>query len=323
MRPSTSHGRAYKEVTVQQLRSFCETARLGSFTAAATALDLAHPTVWKQVHALEREFGVRLVEPYGRGCQLTEAGRVLAELAAPAVATILGLKRHFQEALAQVEPHLVVAATPRILVEDLSECVVEFERSWPRVCVTFRELRDDEVALQVESGDADLGLAPYRGPRADGAWLEFEHCYELDIVLITPKDHPLARRRHIRPRDLCAYPLVNSPSAQFHDAPATAILERLGVYQAQPRRIEAYFAATIRRYVELGFGVGLIPMSPGRKPDPNFHERSMSRYLGRCGYYLVWRKGELRSPAACAFADTVKAVMNRPPASARSGAAGP
>jgi DNA-binding transcriptional LysR family regulator len=309
---SPLHGRAYKEVTLQQMRSFCETARLGSFTAAAAALGLAHPTVWKQVHALEREFGVQLVEPYGRGCRLTESGRLLAELAGPAVASISGLKRTFQEALGRVETHLVVAATPRILAEDLAACVVEFERRWPRVRLAFKEVRDDEVALQVESGEADLGLAPFRGPHADGAWLVFEPCYELDIVLITPKNHPLARRRHVRPEDLCAYPLVNSSKAQFHDAPATAVLERLGVFRAQPQRIEAYFAATIRRYVELGFGIGLLPRSPGRPPDPRFHERSMSRYLGRCVLYLVWRKGEFQSQAARAFAETVKALMNRP-----------
>src|SRR6516164_5743613 len=101
MTPSPRNSRAYKEITLQQLRSFCETARLGGFTAAAAALDLSHPTVWKQVHALEREFGVQLVEPYGRGCRLTEAGRLLAELSRPAVATITDLKRHFQEALGQ------------------------------------------------------------------------------------------------------------------------------------------------------------------------------------------------------------------------------
>jgi hypothetical protein len=51
---------AYTEITLQQLRSFCETARLGSFTAAAASLGLAHPTVWQQVHAVEREFGEQL-----------------------------------------------------------------------------------------------------------------------------------------------------------------------------------------------------------------------------------------------------------------------
>jgi DNA-binding transcriptional LysR family regulator len=319
MSSSPRKSRAYKELTLQQLRSFCETARLGSFTAAASALSLAHPTVWKQVHALEREFGTSLVEPYGRGCRLTEAGRLLAELAHPAVASITGLKRHFQEALGQIETRLAVAATPRVLVEDLADCVVEYERRWPRVRLTFKELRDDEVAASVESGNADLGLAPYSGSFSNSAWLVFEPCYELDIILITPTDHPLAQRRHIRPDDLCAYPLVNSPDAQFHEASTIAVLERLGVFRAQPRRIEAYFAATIRRYVELGFGIGLIPRSLARPPDPRFHERSMSRYLGRCTIYLVWRKGESPSHAARVFGEMVKTVMNRlpPPNNAR------
>jgi DNA-binding transcriptional LysR family regulator len=312
MPSSPQKSRAYKEITLQQLRSFCETARLGSFSAAAAALDLSHPTVWKQVHALEREFEVQLVESHGRGCRLTEAGRLLAELARSAVDEIRGLKRNFQESLGLAETQLIVAATPRILVEDLSACIVEFERRWPRVRLTFKEMRDDEVALQVESGEADLGLAPYRGPHADGAWLVFEPCYELDIVLVTPKDHPLARRRHVRLEDLSAYPLVNSLNAQFHDTTAKALLKRLAANGAQPQRIEAYFAGTIRRYVELGFGIGLLPSSPTRQPNPRLHERSMSRYLGRCAFYLVWRKGEFQSPAARAFAETVKTTMNPP-----------
>ncbi len=52
---------SYKEGRLQQLRSFCETARLGSLAAAAQALGLAEPTVWEQVHALERQFAAKPV----------------------------------------------------------------------------------------------------------------------------------------------------------------------------------------------------------------------------------------------------------------------
>src|SRR5436190_3192251 len=94
---------AYKDVTLGQLRSFCETARRGSFTAAAAALRLAHPTVWKQVHALEATFGRALIEPHARGCRLTEAGEVLLRLAAPNVFDLDSLRRRFDEELQQVD----------------------------------------------------------------------------------------------------------------------------------------------------------------------------------------------------------------------------
>ena len=46
-------------------------------------------------------------------------------------------------------------------------------------------------------------------------------CYELDVTLVTPRDHPLARRRRVRVRDLKSYPLVNAP-ASFADPPGAA-----------------------------------------------------------------------------------------------------
>ena len=58
---SSSKSRRYKDTTFQQLRSFYETARLGSLSAAADQLDLSHPTVWAQVHALERDLGEALI----------------------------------------------------------------------------------------------------------------------------------------------------------------------------------------------------------------------------------------------------------------------
>src|SRR5262245_17324362 len=142
--------RAYKDTTAQQLRSFHETARLGSFSAAADALGLANPTVWQQVRALERELGTCLLEPQGRGCRLTDDGALLAELVGPLVSGIASLKRRFLEARGHQTTRLVVATTPRILAEDLPECVVEFRRRYPQVSLTLKEMWDEEVHDSVE-----------------------------------------------------------------------------------------------------------------------------------------------------------------------------
>src|SRR5437763_13160350 len=114
---STRH--SYKEIQLQQLRSFCQTARLGSMKAAAESLGLAQPTVWEQVHALERALSATLVERHARGCRLTEAGRRVAELAAPLVQGMASFKQAVQEVLGKVQGRLTIATTQRILVEDL------------------------------------------------------------------------------------------------------------------------------------------------------------------------------------------------------------
>ncbi|MBX9581401.1 MAG: LysR family transcriptional regulator [Gemmataceae bacterium] len=304
-------GRAYKETTLQQLRSFFETARLGSFTAAAAGLGTAHTTVWQQVHALERRLGAKLVEPFGRGCRLTDAGRVLADLAAPVVTGFAALERRFREAVGRAERRLVVATTPRTLTEDLLPCVAAFEGRTPGARLTFREFEDEAVVAQVADGAADVGFAPKSGSEVPGRdWVVWEPCYRLDTVLLTPPDHPLARRRHVRPPDLGGYPLVHSPTT-LTDPLVRARIEQWPIDWAEPRRVEATFAASIRRCVAAGFGIGLISRSPLPPAPSALHERPMTRYFGGEVIHAVWRKGAPRSDAAAGFVETVKGRLGR------------
>lgn len=299
------HRHAYKEIQLQQLRSFCETARLGSLTAAARSLGLSQPTVWEQVHALERELGVSLIERHARGCRLTDEGHRVVALAAPLVQGVRAFKRSVSEALQQQTSRLSIATTQRILVEDLPPAILKFEKAHEQVQLRLLELRVEQVPQAVESGQADIGFTTEEATDRRNPWLAFERGYQLDLFLVTRTDHPLARRRKVQPQDLLDYPLLNSPQG-IPDPTLAVTLQKLGVFDVQPRRVEAFYTAVIRKYVELGFGIGLIVGLPGHAPPPRLHERSMSRYFGHVNVNLVWRKGDPRTGAAGAFAQTVR-----------------
>ncbi|MBL8795720.1 MAG: LysR family transcriptional regulator [Planctomycetia bacterium] len=300
--------RAYKEVRLQQLRSFCETARLGSLAAAAGALGVSQPTVWEQVHALEKEFDALLIEPHGRGCRITDMGKLLAELADPLVAGIDSLKKALQARRTEVEARLTVAAPQRILVEDLPDVINVFMRQYPRVRLCLLERQTGQVATAVDSGEVDLGISSDREPGAASPRLTLEPAYPLDALLIMPRDHPLARRRQINPEHLKGYPLVNAPEG-FSRPEVAERLRKLGVFEVQPRHVEAVTSAVIRQYVALGLGVGLVLGRPARIPDPGIVERSMSQHFGQAGISLIWRKGALPSPPARAFADSIQQIL--------------
>lgn len=303
--PSAPHPPEYKQITFPQLRSFCESVRLGSFSAAAASLGISHPTVLGQVHALERHLGTPLVETHARGCRPTAEGARLAAMAAPLVSGVASLERSFLETRAEEEIRLVVGATSRTLVDDLPDCVVAFTRRWPNVNLTLVEMKVEEVPKAVETGQVDLGLAHTNTAEPGSTWIAFEPAYELDVMLVTPRDHPLARRRRVTGPDLCGFPLVNAPPGLL-DPRIGITLEMLGAFRTGPRRVEASFAAAIRRYVELGFGIGLIARLSSQAPAPRLHERSMSHEFGRLKMHLVWKKGVLHSGAARAFAELVK-----------------
>ncbi|WP_425619399.1 LysR family transcriptional regulator [Anatilimnocola sp. NA78] len=281
----------YKELTLQQLRSFCETARLGSLAAAAKEMGLTHPTVREQVLALQRDFGVKLIEPHRRGCRLTAEGQLLAEIATPIITATNGLKERFDLAHTNAEIRLTVAGPPRVIQEDLPDAILALLKTAPQLRVAFLELHDDLVIEAVESGAADLGLTSESVPDRPPPGLTIEPAYELETLLITPKGHPLASRRKVRPADLRHYPLISSRHS-LSDQPALAAnLDRNRVFDGPPPRVEPFLASTVRTYIKLNLGIALIYGLLPRKRSPHFHERSMSEYFGRGLVRFVLRRG--------------------------------
>jgi len=62
-----------------QARAFLVTAELGSFSAAARALNMAQPTLGRQVASLEEALDIVLFERIGRKLDLTPAGRAMLD----------------------------------------------------------------------------------------------------------------------------------------------------------------------------------------------------------------------------------------------------
>lgn len=84
-KPTSAAGeerRYFKEVRFRQIRALFEISRHGSFAAAARSLGMATPPVWRQLRALEDDYGVRFVTAKGRSVRLTEDGERLTRLAA-------------------------------------------------------------------------------------------------------------------------------------------------------------------------------------------------------------------------------------------------
>src|SRR3954447_20003151 len=68
-----------RSLNLDQLRTFVEVAKRGSFTAAAKELNLSQPAVTHQVHELEQRFNVVLLERLGKRAYPTQAGEKLLE----------------------------------------------------------------------------------------------------------------------------------------------------------------------------------------------------------------------------------------------------
>lgn len=302
----------YKELTLQQMRSFEATARLGSLSGAARALGIAQPTVWKQVRALEGAFGAKLLEPHARGVRLTPAGSILEGLLRPVLADVDALRRRWEEQAAGREPELRVAATPRVVDEDLPPCIAAFQERFPRAQVILRVAGDDEVWDLVDRGACELGLSQFSERHGGNPRLAFETIYKLEMLLVVPRAHPLARRRRIEPSVLGQHPMVTPPDAIL-DPGVRALLLRHRVF-ATPARVSVYRVAGIRRYVALGFGIGIIPslLTPELRESlaqQGLVARSLSRHFGRLAVCAIRRAAAPLDPLRSGFLSLVRTTL--------------
>lgn len=300
----------YKDLSYQQLRSYCEAVRHGSMSAAAASLQVSHPTVWKQIRALEQLLGQTLIESDGRRSEITPEGRKLAEMAMPIIAEFESLQARFRQACDASPRVLTVAAPPRSYTDDLLGVIAHFRRSHPEVRLVMREVFESLGNEMLESGEVDLVIGDSKCCRRPEE-LIVERMYQIEPMVIMPVGHPLASRRRIMPRDLAKYPVLNHRES-YPDEEGKAILTKAGVFDNPERGFDLVLAASIRSCVKQGHGIGLVGrVIPTAPSDPDLVERSLKHCLPPtvcCGY----RTRRISEDATLrAFIDLVQTHLSR------------
>jgi LysR family transcriptional regulator, hca operon transcriptional activator len=184
---------------LRHLRYFIAVAEEGSLKLAAEKrLHTAQPSLSRQIRALEYEVGAQLLQRGARGVELTPAGRTFLDHArlslAQAEAAVESARRIAQPAkpvfaVGFLTGHEVdcIPPTTNILRDDLPNLEV-------RVFSGFSvDLADD-----LHCGKLDIAFVR-REPNPD---LEYRLIVREPLVAILPRDHRLAARESIDPRDL-------------------------------------------------------------------------------------------------------------------------
>ncbi|MEO1059776.1 MAG: LysR family transcriptional regulator [Actinomycetota bacterium] len=199
-------------VDLELLRSFVAVAEEGHVGRAAARLYVSQPALTKRLHRLEEQVGASLLQRAGRGIELTEAGRSLADEASSIVATAdaaVERARHVAGGTADQISIGFVAPMPHEITTDLLRAA----RDRPGPDVALRSLAWDEQLASVLAGAVDVALVrgpieglPEAGRIGDG--LRCELLFEERRVAAFAVDHPRATEDVIELADLADEPIV-------------------------------------------------------------------------------------------------------------------
>ncbi|MGX7729560.1 LysR family transcriptional regulator [Rhodococcus sp. 2H158] len=246
-------------LNVERLRALCAVAEYGSISAAAQALHVTPSGVSQQLNKFEREVGVTLLVPSGRGVQLTDAGRLLARRG-----------REVISLLAQAESEVV--SLERDVVGDLRigsfasasrvvapAAIAALQRRHAGLRIGFVVGETEELVPAVVRRELDLAIVdswvtmPFQLPEA--AVCTLVHRDSADVAL--PIDHPLADREYVDLDEIADVPWTTwTKGAVFHTWLVQTLRKR-GV-EPQVRYEVPEFAAQLE-FVAHGLAAALVP----------------------------------------------------------------
>jgi DNA-binding transcriptional LysR family regulator len=147
-----------RSLNLDQLRTFMEVVRLGSFTAAGRFLSLSQPAISQQIKELEGRLGVELIARLGKRAFATEAGKELMErgarLLAEAEEVVSATRRHQEGWLGPVR----LGTTISVCVYLLPRLLGELRKSHPQLDVSIEIDLSHVVVEKVAANELDLGL---------------------------------------------------------------------------------------------------------------------------------------------------------------------
>ncbi len=306
----------YKQNRLKQLRAFCHAARAGSVSAAAEALFLSQPSVSLQIQALERELATTLFERRGPQIKLTPEGDLLYQLAHPLVDGIDRLHETFLAHQGRIEGgELNIAAGESTILYILPAPVKQFAVTYPGVRLKLLNVTGRDGMAMLRADSADLAVGSMLEVPDDVVYRPF---VSFDPTLITPRDHPLARKRTVTLEDISPYGLILPPRHLSTWATVDFTFRRHNVpYHVT---LEAGGWEVIKKYVELGLGISIVT-DVCLSGEERCARIPLGQYFPRRSYGVVYRKNKFLSPQAKRFIEILEAAYAGQAAAAQSDAA--
>lgn len=286
----------YKQNRLKQLRAFCTAARLGSISKAADALFLSQPSISLQVRALERELGLTLFERRGPKIELTPDGRAVYEMATPLVEGVDRLPEAIDARLKNLaHGTLKIAAGESTILYILPRYVQQFAAAHPGVKLSLHNVTGRDGLALLRADEVDFAVGSMLDVDPD---IIYQPLFDFSPVLITPPEHPLARREHVTLEDIGPYGLILPPRelSTWRIVDLVFRSHRIDYHVT----LEAGGWEVIKTYVEHGLGISIVTSVclTGRE---NLATQPLQQYFPLRSYGIVQRRGRYISEAARRF----------------------
>ena len=294
-------------VNLKLLQTFLLVAQQCSFRLAAEKSFRSPSAISAQIRQLEAQLNVALFHRATRYVRLTEEGEQLLECAQRALLEVESGLRRIQESADMRRGRVAMSCSPTIAETRLARVLAAFEKDYPGIEVSVRELTSSALFDSVRRREVDFGI----GPVTDMLEFHFEPVLEDPLFALVPKRFISTTRRSISLATLTGMPLlVLNPATALRGMLESAINERgLGFHT----RYEFAQAQTLISMASAGLGAVILPkvVLPPVIDDRTYALRIVNPTMVR-ELALITVRGQALSLASKRLAQLMKQLIANP-----------
>ena len=251
---------------IETLKVFCDLVEMESFSLAAERNFVTQSAVSQQIRTLEEKFKRRLLERVRgrREVKLTAAGEVFYRESKNVLEAFDLLNENMRGLVGKIGGTVKVATVYSIGLHELPPKVREFMSKFPAAKIDLEYSRTTRVVRDVIDGVVELGIVAFPEPRKG---LTIVPMMSDRLVLICSPEHEFAKREMIKTSELKGRDFVlferDIPTRKASDK----ILKTNGV---DVRKVAEFDnIETIKRAVEVGFGLAIVPQPSVEDEEKN------------------------------------------------------
>ncbi|MET0867700.1 MAG: LysR substrate-binding domain-containing protein [Pseudorhodoplanes sp.] len=251
---------------IPDLSLFRHVVEAGSITQGAARAHLALAAASTRIRNMEDAIGAPLLIRNRQGVTPTQAGRTLLQHARAILAQAERLREDLGAYSGGFFSQVRILSNTNALTEFLPDVLSSFLTAHPHVSIDLEERLSDEIVGLIGEGLGDIGIV---AGTVDTSRLETFPFRSDRFVLVTSRDHPLARRDHVAFADVLDYDFVGLDRASALQRFLADKASRIG--RPLKLRVQLRSFDGVCRLVERNAGIGIVPETTVR-----WAERSMA-----------------------------------------------
>jgi DNA-binding transcriptional LysR family regulator len=280
-------------------------AKTGSFTLAASHLNVTQSALSGQIKELEQMLGVRVVERTTRKTQLSEQGRELYRLFDKMLQDLDRAMADIASRKALKLGSVRVAAPQMLSCTLMPEVIAAYSARYPEVQVRLADSPVEQVSSRVFSGEADIGIGPERDATTE---IEAQPLFEMPFVVVFPPGHALEKRKRITWADVDRYPFI-SLQGQFTERLLRDVHSSFRELSLSPHN-EVTFMTTALSMVHARLGITVcLPYAEKMVQLYGLQMRPLESPALTRRFFVYTRNARALSPAAESFAAFLHAFV--------------